>query len=157
MSRSLSVVLLTLALTGCTAESTPPTVATLSGTITARSFSAPTATHYGWILVAAGPACEQQIAFGIASDTRLVRFDGTTVSTDSPTARGDSRTCRIRGEHRVPVDRVGGFTLLLPAGQHHVCAEAIGFISRAGIVVLPRDSSRVLTLSMPWKPIPLGY
>ncbi len=73
------------------------------------------------------------------------------------TARGDSRTCRIRGEHRVPVDSVGGFTLLLPAGQHHVCAEAIGFISRAGIVVLPRDSSRVLTLSMPWKPIPLGY
>ncbi len=63
----------------------------------------------------------------------------------------------IRGEHRVPVDSVGGFTLLLPAGHHHVCAEAIGFISRAGIVVLPRDSSRVLTLSMPWKPIPLGY
>ena len=73
------------------------------------------------------------------------------------TARGDSRTCRIRGEHRVPVDSVGGFTLLLPAGRHHVCAEAIGFISRAGIVVLPRDSGRVLTLSMPWKPIPLGY
>ena len=85
MSRSLSVVLLTLVLTACTRESTPPTVATLAGTITARSFSAPTTTHYGWILVAAGPACEQQIAFGIASDTRLVRFDGMTVSTDSLT------------------------------------------------------------------------
>jgi len=73
------------------------------------------------------------------------------------TARDGSRTCRLRGEHRVPVDSVGSFTLLLPAGRHHVCAEAIGFIARAGIIVLPRDSSHVLTLSLPWKPIPLGY
>src|SRR3989442_5751721 len=48
------------------------------------------------------------------------------------TARDGSRTCRLRGEHRVPVDSVGSFTLLLPAGRHHVCAEAIGFIARAG-------------------------
>jgi len=73
------------------------------------------------------------------------------------TARGGSRTCRLPAEHRVPVDSVGSFTLLLPAGRHRVCAEAIGFIPRAAIVVLPRDSSRVLTLSLPWKPIPLGY
>src|SRR5439155_9788732 len=88
MSRSLSVVMLTLVLTGCTKESTPPTVATLAGTITARSFSAPTTTHYGWILVAAGPACEQQIALAMASAPRWGRLDGPTASTNWRTIGG---------------------------------------------------------------------
>ena len=83
MRQSLSVVVLTTALAACANDSTGPTVATLSGTIAARSFTGASQTHLGWILVAAGSACEQQIAFGIASDTRLVRFDGTPVTTDS--------------------------------------------------------------------------
>src|SRR3989475_5720154 len=46
-------------------------------------------------------------------------------------AHGGSRTCRLPSDQRVPVDSVGVFTLLLPAGRYRICAEAIGFIARA--------------------------
>ena|SRR2546422_5209680 len=70
-------------------------------------------------------------------------------------ARGRSQTCRIRPHQRIPVDSVGGFTLLLPAGRHRICAEAIGFIARGAVVVLPGDSARTLRLSLPWQMIEL--
>ena len=72
-------------------------------------------------------------------------------------ARGGSPTCRIRSAQRVPVDSIGGFILLLPAGQYRICAEAIGYIARGAIVRLPGDSARALTLSLPWQVIKLGY
>ena len=72
-------------------------------------------------------------------------------------AGGSSRTCRIPSAQRVPVDSIGGFTLLLPAGRYQICAEAIGYIARGAIVRLPGDSARTLTLSLPSQLIKLGY
>src|SRR6266581_4175690 len=70
-------------------------------------------------------------------------------------ARRRSQTCRIRPDQRIPVDSVGSFTLLLPAGRYRICAEAIGFIARGAVVVLPADSARTLRLSLPWQIIKL--
>ncbi len=72
-------------------------------------------------------------------------------------AHGGSRTCRLPSDQRVPVDSVGVFTLLLPAGRYRICGEAIGFIARAALVELPGDSVRTLRLSLPWQVIKLGY
>ena len=72
-------------------------------------------------------------------------------------AHGGSRTCRLPSDQRVPVDSVGVFTLLLPAGRYRICAEAIGFIARAALVELPGDSVRTLRLSLPWQVIKLGH
>ena len=71
-------------------------------------------------------------------------------------AHGGSRTCRLSPDQRVPVDSLGVFTLLLPAGRHRICAEAIGFIARGAVVGLPGDSARTLRLSLPWQVIKLG-
>ena len=72
-------------------------------------------------------------------------------------AHGGSRTCRLPSDQRVPVDSVGVFTLLLPAGRYRICAEAIGFIARSALVELPGDSVRTLRLSLPWQVFKLGY
>ena|SRR6266540_1858836 len=66
-----------------------------------------------------------------------------------------SRSYRLPADHRLPVDSLGAFSLPLPAGQYYVCAEAIGFVPRGAIVVLPRDSARTLVLSLPWQVIKL--
>ena len=85
MRPSLYVLSIGLVLAGCGKESTAANVATFAGTITARSLVGANAVHVGSILVAAGPGCGQQIAFGVASDTRLVRYDQILVTFDSLT------------------------------------------------------------------------
>src|SRR5256885_15512569 len=64
-------------------------------------------------------------------------------------AHGGSRTRRLPPDQRGPVDSAGGFTLLLPAGRHPVCAEAIGVIARGAVVELPADSVRTLMVRLP--------
>ena len=85
MRLSRFVLSLGVTLVACGKQSTALNVATFAGTITARSVVGANAVHLGSILVVAGPACGEQIAFGIATDTRLVRYDHTVVAFDSLT------------------------------------------------------------------------
>src|SRR5213592_3614289 len=71
-------------------------------------------------------------------------------------AHGGSRTRRLSPDQRVPVDSLGVFTRLLPAGRHRISAEAMGVIARGAVVGLPGDSARTLRLSLPWQVIKLG-
>ena len=85
MRLALFVLSLGVTLVACSKQWTAPNVATFAGTITARSVAGANAVHIGSILVVAGPACGEQIAFGIATDTRLARYDHTVVPFDSLT------------------------------------------------------------------------
>ena len=83
MHPPLFVLSLVIPLVACGTESPTGNVATFTGTITARSLTGANAVHLGSIFVVAGPGCGQQIVFGIASDTRLIRYDHAMIPFDS--------------------------------------------------------------------------
>jgi len=71
-------------------------------------------------------------------------------------SRDRARKCRLPADQAFLVDSLGSFRLQLADGEHYVCALALGYAPRSILIVLSRDSTRLVVLRLPQEPVYLG-